>query len=102
MERIALDLLGPLPKTARANRSILLIGDYFTKWVEAVALPDQEAKTVVHALLDTFICRFRAPAFIHTDQRRSFESALFKELCLLLDIRKTRTTAYHPLSNGFV
>ena len=102
MERIALDILGPLPMTARSNRYVLLIGDYYTKWVEAVAIPNQEAKTVALVLLDEFICRFGAPAFIHTDQGRNFESSLFRELCSLLNIQKTRTTAYHPESDGFV
>ena len=73
MERIALDILCPLPMTARSNRYVLLIGDYYTKWVEAVAIPNQEAKTVARVLLDEFICRFGAPAFIHTDQGRNFE-----------------------------
>ena len=102
MERIALDILGPLPMTARSNRYVLLIGDYYTKWVEAVAIPNQEAKTVARVLLDEFICRFGAPAFIHTEQGRNFDSSLFRELCSLLNIQKTRTTAYHPESDGFV
>jgi hypothetical protein len=55
MERIAMDILGPLPKTERNSRYILLIGDYFTKWVEGVAISDQEAKTIARALLDTVI-----------------------------------------------
>ncbi|KAI8502450.1 hypothetical protein Bbelb_200380 [Branchiostoma belcheri] len=57
-ERIAMDFLGPLPKTDRGNRHILVISDYMTKWVEAVALPNQEAPTVVRALIDTWISRF--------------------------------------------
>ena len=102
MERIALDILGPLPMTARKNRYVLLIGDYYTKWVEAVAIPNQEAKAVARVLLDEFICRFSAQAFIHTDQGRNFESSVFRELCSLLKIQKTTTTVYHPESDGFV
>ena len=88
--------------TARSNRYVLLIGDYYTKWVEAVAIPNQKAKTVARALLDEFICRFGAPAFLHTNQGRNFERSLFRELCSLLNIQKTRTTAYHPESDGFM
>ena len=43
MERIATDILGPLPETRTGNRYILVIGDYFTKWPEAFAIPDQTA-----------------------------------------------------------
>ena len=39
---------------------------------------------------------------IHSDQGRQFESALFKEMYKLLQIEKTRTTAYHPQSDGMV
>ena len=53
MERIALDIMGPLPVTHRGNKYILCIGDYFTKWMEAVPLPNQEASTIADALIET-------------------------------------------------
>ncbi|CAC5409373.1 Transposon Ty3-G Gag-Pol polyprotein,Transposon Ty3-I Gag-Pol polyprotein,Retrovirus-related Pol polyprotein from transposon 297 [Mytilus coruscus] len=34
-ERIGIDILGPLPKSTRGNKFLLVIGDYFTKWMEA-------------------------------------------------------------------
>ena len=47
-ERIAMDLAGPLPQTDRGNVYILVIFDYFTKYVEAFALPDQRAPRELH------------------------------------------------------
>jgi len=44
MERIAIDILDELPQTNRGNRNILVIGDYFTKWTECHAMPNNEAK----------------------------------------------------------
>ena len=32
MQRIAMDILGPLPLTSRLNKYVLVISDYFTKW----------------------------------------------------------------------
>ena len=39
---------------------------------------------------------------VHTDQGTQFESVLFKEICKILGMDKTRTTPYHPQSDGLV
>uniref|UniRef100_H2ZRT1 Gypsy retrotransposon integrase-like protein 1 n=1 Tax=Latimeria chalumnae TaxID=7897 RepID=H2ZRT1_LATCH len=102
LERVALDIVGPFPSTPRGKKYILVAADYFTRWTEAYSLPDQEAKTVARVLIEEFICRYGTPCTIHTDQGRNFESTFFQELCTLLDIDKTRTTPYHPQSDGLV
>ena len=102
LERVAMDILGPLPRTERGNQYIVIVTDYFTKWVEAYSLPDIKAKTVASVFVDGFICRFGTPVSIHTDQGPQFEARLFKEVCAMLDIHKTRTTPYHPSSDGLV
>ncbi|KAK3084679.1 hypothetical protein FSP39_017315 [Pinctada imbricata] len=101
-ERVAMDILGPLPVTHKGNKYILVIQDYFTKWAEAVPLPDMEAKTVAQAFIDNFVTKFGVPRVLHTDQGRQFESRLFKQLCEILGINKTRTSPYHPQSDGMV
>ena len=102
MERLALDILGPLPVTDLGNKYILIVADYFSKQVEAFPIPDQEAQTVASLLVKDVVCWFGAPVLIHSDQGRNFESALFTEMCQLLGMKKTRTTAYHPESDGIV
>eukprot|EP00731_Ephydatia_muelleri_P015652 Em0009g76a len=101
-QRVAMDILGPLPLTDRGNKYILVLGDYFTKWVESFPIPNMEAKTIANMFVGHFVIRFGAPDVLHTDQGRNFESALFKEVCLLLGVHKTRTTPYHPQSDGLV
>ena len=78
MERIALDVLGPLPLTESGNKYIVVIADYFTKWVEALPIPDQEATTIAELLI---ICRFGVPQQIHSNQGKNFELILFAEMC---------------------
>lgn len=102
MERIALDVLGPFPESNRGNRVILVVGDYFTKWVEAYAMPNQEASTCAEKLVAEFVSRFGVPRQLHSDQGRNFESNLFAEMCRTLGIEKTRTTPFHPKSDGMV
>lgn len=101
-ERVALDILGPLPETAGGNKYILVIGDYFSKWTEAFCLANQEACTIAKVLVEEWVCRFGAPRTVHSDQGRSFESNVFQELCRLLNIHKTRTSPYHPQSDGLI
>ena len=45
---------------------------------------------------------FGVPKYFHTDQGRNFEAGLIKEMCSLLDIKKTRTSPYHPESDGMI
>lgn len=100
--RLGVDILGPLPLTPRNNRYILIATDYFTKWVELMPVPDQTAVTCADAILKQVVCQFGCPLSIHTDQGRNFESDIFKELCRLLEVKKTRTTARNPKCNGQV
>ena len=47
----------PLSKSPNGNSYILVIGDYFTCWMEALPLPNQEAGTVAGKLVDeVFLC----------------------------------------------
>ena len=102
MERIALDILGELPVTENGNKYILVISDYFTKWTESFDMPNMEARTCAKILVNEAVSRFGVPNKIHSDQGRQFESNLFAEMCDLLQIEKTRTTPYHPQSDGMV
>lgn len=102
MDRVATDILGPFPVSERGNRYILVVGDLFTKWIEAYAIPDMLAETVARKLVYEFFSRFGNPLSLHSDQGRTYEARLFQEVCKLLEIRKTRTTPYHPSSNGMI
>ena len=67
MERIAVDIMGPLPVTKQGNKYLLVAIDYFTKWSEAYALPHQEARTVATVLVQELACRFGTPLELHSD-----------------------------------
>ncbi|MES9881596.1 MAG: reverse transcriptase domain-containing protein [Sedimenticola sp.] len=102
LERVAMDILGPLPVSSTGNKYILVIVDYFSRWTEAFAVANIEAETITKTFVEQFICRFGVPRQVHTDQGRQFEAAVFQQVCKYLDIDKTRTTPYHPQSNGMV
>ena len=102
MQVVAVDILGPFPESAQGNSYILVAGDYFTKWTEAYAIPNQEAITISQKLVDQMFCRFSPPDQLHSDQGKQFESDLLREICNVLGIKKSRTTAYHPQCDGLV
>ena len=73
--------IGPLKSTSRGNKYI----DYYTKYAEAVALPNQEAVTIARALEDIF-ARHGMPSVLLTDQGSNFESKVMTSLCEVFDI----------------
>ncbi|KYQ50110.1 Pol polyprotein [Trachymyrmex zeteki] len=76
--------------------------DRFTRWPEAVPIPDISADTVTTAFYTNWVARFREPAVIITNRGSQFESQLFQALTKLIGSKRTRTTAYHPVSNGMI
>jgi hypothetical protein len=60
-ERIAIDVAWPFPWSDQGNRYLLLTVDYFMKWPETYAFPDQEASRVTEALVTNFFCHFGVP-----------------------------------------
>ena len=100
-ENIALDIL-KLPLTERGNQYLLVIEDFFSKWVEAFPLERTNAPSVAHCVLNGWIARFGCPYTILSDQGREFESKLFKSLNHMLQSKKLRTTTYHPKTDGMV
>ena len=102
MERVHIDVLGPITETPRGNRFVLVMVDQFTKWVECCAMADQTAETVARCLVDNVVARLGCPLELHSDQGRNFESRIFSEMCTMLEISRTRTTPYRPQANGQV
>ena len=79
-QRIAMDIMGPLPKTRRGHRYLLVIVDYATQYPEAVPLKSFTADVVAEKL----IARYGIPNTILMDQGSNFTSTLLKELYRLL------------------
>lgn len=81
------------------------MGDYFTKWVDAVPIRNQKASTVAQKLTERIMNNqyLRSPnANTYSDQWRSFKSDIFREMCKIFGIEKTRTNPYRPQLDGLV
>ena len=95
------DLVGPLP-VSQGMTYLFTIIDRFTRWPEAIPLPDAHASTCAAAFVHHWIARFGVPEDIVSDRGRQFTSALWAEFSKLFGIETHTTTAYHPQSNGMV
>jgi hypothetical protein len=85
---------GLFPRSNQENRHFLIAMDYFTRWPEAYAIPNQEASTVAKALVTNF-CRFGVPWGLRIGQGHNFESRVIREVLGLLGMNRTRTTPLH-------
>ena len=99
--RIAMDIVGPLPRSKSGKRYILVVCDYATRYSEAIALRSIDANTVAEELM-IFFPRVGVQEEILTDQGTNFTSQLLSELYRLLHIRPIRTTPYHPQTDGLL
>ena len=99
---VSVDIVGPFPATPRGNTCILVLSDHFTRWRDALPIPSGAAEVVADRLEERVFAYFGLPERIHTDQGAQFESNLISELCALWGVQKSRTTPYHPQSNGVV
>ncbi|XP_060780518.1 uncharacterized protein LOC132888512 [Neoarius graeffei] len=98
-EILAIDFT-QLELTTNGVENVLVMTDVFSKYTQAVPTRDQRAQTVAQVLLHKWFYRFGVPSRIHSDQGRSFESGLIRQLCELYGVAKSRTTPYHPSGNG--
>ena len=93
------DLAGPLPPTAHGHVYVLIAIDAFTKWVEAVPIPDKSSATTADAFLFHVLSRQGACAEVVTDQGKEF-SGDFEELLVECGIDHRMTSHDHPQANG--
>lgn len=91
-QHIHMDIVGPLP-VSKVYKYCLTIIDRFTRWTEALPIPDISAETVARQLFMNWIARYGTPTRITTDQDRQFESELFNDLAKLMGSSYLRTTA---------
>ena len=99
---IGIDFCGPLPKTPRENQCVLVITDYFTRHITAIALPNCTAETTARALFEEFFCKFGIPSVILSDRGTHFQNKLMENLQQLIGYNHIYSTSYHPQTNGVV
>ena len=98
-EKVAFDLVGPLPKSSSGYRYLLTMMCLYTKYPEAIPLRRVDNEAVLDAMFDIF-SRHGLPKIMLTDQGAVFTSKLTKLMCKTFEIQKVQTSPYHPQSDG--
>nr|GEU39772.1 reverse transcriptase domain-containing protein [Tanacetum cinerariifolium] len=95
-----IDFIGSFP-SSRGNKYILLAVDYLSKWVEAKALPTNNAR-VVCKFLKSLFARFETPRAIISDRGKHFCNDQFAKVMLKYGGTHRLATVYHPQTSGQV
>lgn len=98
-ELVTMDIV-EYPQSSRGYRYCLVMIDHFTKWLELFPLRNQKAETVAKKVFDGWIPRHGAPEQLHHDQGKNLTATMIQEVCSFLEIWNTRTTPFHPQSDG--
>ena len=82
---VAVDILS-VPMSVNGNKYLLVVQHYFTKWADAIPLPNQKAVTITKALIKLF-STMGLPQILYSDQGQNFESAVLKQFLMHLGYR---------------
>ena len=95
-----INIMGPLPLGKKQVKFIVIVIDYFTKWVVAEPLAVITKTKIQHFMWKNLVCRFGIPQVIIFDNRRQFDSHKFKDFYKELGIRNHYSSPRHPQANG--
>ena len=92
----------PFPVTSSGNRYIIVFSDYYTRWPEAFALPATDASRIATIIVNEIMARHGSPRTLLSDRGPNFLASIVKEVCRIINTRRSHTTAYHPQTDGLV
>ncbi|KAK8945084.1 hypothetical protein KSP39_PZI007855 [Platanthera zijinensis] len=97
-----MDLIGPFPMASGQRRFIIVMIDYFSKWIEAKALAKTTTQVVRNFIWGEIVCRHGIPMTIITDNGPQFNNAEMIDFCRQIGTELRFASVHHPRSNGQV
>jgi hypothetical protein len=96
-----MDMIGKInPPFRKGHQYILVITDYFTKWVEAIPMKSVTSNDVVNFIKEHVIHRFGIPQTITADGGSAFISEEFRKFTTDVGIKLIRSSPYYAQANG--
>lgn len=99
---VIIDTIGPLQTSINGNQYALTMMCDFTKFLVAAPMPNKSAKAIAKTMFDHFILKFGPMKSIRSDLGTEFKNELINEICKMLNINHTKSTAYHHETLGTV
>ena len=88
------------PTSTGNHKYIIIVVDYFTKWVEAMPTFKNDCETTTLFPFNQVISRFGIPKEIVTDHGSHLQNQRMSELALKLGFTQEHSSLYHPQANG--
>ncbi|XP_036431193.1 GTPase IMAP family member 8-like [Colossoma macropomum] len=96
---LGLDFMGPFPRSKKGNSYLLVVVDYYTKWIELFPLRDSKTPRLCQLLRDEIFTRWGVPKYLVSDRGPQFTSQLLTDVCKKWGVIQKITTSYHPQAN---
>jgi hypothetical protein len=90
------DFLDCNPTSVGGNQHIIVVVDYFTKWVKVMPTIKSDGNIVVLFVFNQIIARFGIPSEIVIDHRSHFQNEMMKELASKLGFRHGHSSLTTP------
>jgi hypothetical protein len=97
-----IDFMTCHPPYSNGNNYIVMVVDYFTKWVEDMPTFNNTTDTTTRFFFNHVITRFRVPLQLVSDHGKHFENDIFADLSSKLGFSHEFASPYYPQSNGQV
>jgi transposase InsO family protein len=96
----SMNITAPYLLTPRGNKYLQTLIDHFTNYAEVYQITDQTTETCAIIYETKVVTRHAIGSRLITEQGQTFMSSFFQEICKILGIITSRTSTYHPETNG--
>ena len=102
LEKIMIDIAGPLTASRNGYRYILGIIDVYTRFVMLIPIRSLESSAIIKILKSRWIPLFGTPDIVVSDSAYNLNSSLLNDMLDEYGIQKVSTSPYHSQSNGII
>lgn len=95
-----IDIVGPLPEAPGKLKYMVVMVDYFTKWIEIEPLACISRRQIIKFVWKNILTRFRMPKTLVSDNELQFTENPFRYWCTSKGITQRFTSVAHPQTNG--